>query len=76
MRSLLKSESAQTSFEYVLILVVVMIMVISVMGKVRERLIGTAFPCPDKDPSLGCRITRVVSSFGSSGPNYRFFTLR
>jgi Flp pilus assembly pilin Flp len=71
----LSCEKGQTSIEYVLMLVVVMTMIISVMGRVRERLIGTEFPCPADDKTLGCVVSRSVSSFGST-PDFRFFRLK
>ena len=69
------NDKGQTGIEYILMIVVMMTIIISMMGRIRERLLGNVFPCPTDDNSLGCVITRSVSSFGS-GPNFRFFRLR
>jgi hypothetical protein len=69
------NDKGQTGIEYILLLVVMMTIIISLMSRVRERLIGSVFPCPNDDQSLGCVITRSVSTFGS-GPRFRFFRLR
>ena len=69
-------ESGQTSVEYILMLAVVMIMIINILGAVKERLIAEQTPCPPNDDSIGCTIFRAVASFGTTDDNFRFFTLR
>jgi len=72
----LKSESGQTSVEYILLLAVAIAIIMTIMGNVRDRLIARETPCPETDRSLGCTITRGVSSFGATSPSFRFFRLR
>ena len=71
----MSNHKGQAGIEYILMMVCMMTIIISLMGKIRERLLGSEFPCPNDDVSLGCVITRSVSSFGSDG-TYRRFNLR
>lgn len=68
-------ESGQTSVEYILMLAVLVVIITSIMGSIQERLIGET-PCADTDNSLGCTITRSISSFGATGEGFRYFQLR
>jgi len=70
------TQSGQTSVEYILLLVVVMFMIITIMRNVKNRLIAQQNPCPITDKSLGCTISRAVSTFGTSDPNFRYFQVR
>jgi Flp pilus assembly pilin Flp len=71
-----KDHKGQTSVEYILMLAVVMVLIINILGSVRDRLMSSQTPCPPNDDSLGCTISRSVASFGTSGDNFRFFRLR
>lgn len=69
-------QSGQTSLEYILLLAVVMFMIVNILGKVKDQLVAEQNPCPATDQSIGCTISRAVSSFGTSDETFRFFTLR
>lgn len=70
------NQGGQTSIEYILLLVVVMFMIISIMKTIKQRLIAEQNPCPISDKSLGCTISRSVSTFGTSDPSFRYFQIR
>lgn len=71
----MSNDKGQTGIEYVLLMVCMMTIIISLMGRIRESLLGSEFPCPNNDNSIGCVITRSISSFGSD-VSYRRFNLR
>ncbi|MEC7275269.1 MAG: hypothetical protein VXV96_03030 [Bdellovibrionota bacterium] len=71
-----KSESAQTSVEYILLVGVMAFVIFTVLGNVRDRILADQNPCPPEDTSLGCSLSRVIDGFGTTDPNFRYFTLR
>ncbi len=69
-------DRGQTSVEYILMIAVVAYMIITIMGNIRDQLIAEQTPCPANDTSIGCTISRAVSSFGSPDASFRFFQIR
>lgn len=70
------NESGQTSVEYILLVATMAFVIFTVLGNVRDRILSSQNPCPPEDRSLGCSITRVLSGFGTTDPNFRYFNLR
>lgn len=76
------SKLGQTSVEYILLLAAMITIITSLLSGVRDRLISRQTPCPAADKSIGCTISRAISSFGASAgvdperPSFRFFSLR
>ncbi len=80
-KKVLNNDHGQTSVEYILLLAAMITIITSILSSVRNRLIANQDTCLDTNQSIGCVITRSISSFGSNSadpdnPSFRFFTIR
>ena len=71
MKLILRNERAQTSVEYIFMLVVVLTIIFSLMGMVRNFLITESGECTPSDQALVCKLQR---SFTPSN-DYKYFRL-
>ncbi len=71
MKKFRSSELGQTSVEYILMLVVVVALMFTVMGMVRNFLVTESGECNPGDQALVCKVQGL---FGND-PKYRYFTL-
>lgn len=69
-------EKGQTSVEYILLLAAMSVIIFSLLTGIRDRILPRVRPCPENDPTLGCKLARIVDSMGSTDPSFRFFRLR
>lgn len=76
LRKLSKNEKGQTSVEYILLVAAMAAVIFSIFSGLKDRILPGATPCPDADKSLGCQLSRVVNSMGSTDPTFRYFRLR
>lgn len=71
-----KDEKGQTSVEYILLLAAMSVIIFSLLTGIRDRILPRVRPCPENDPTLGCKLARIVDSMGSTDPTFRYFRLR
>ena len=71
MLKLIRGQKGQTAIEYVFMLIVVVTMMYSVMGMVKNFLVTESGECGPSDEALVCRMQRVLRSDGG----FRYFKL-
>lgn len=71
MKKLVSGAQGQTSVEYVLMLIVVVALMFTVMGMVRNFLVTETGECRPGDKALVCKVQHL---FGNH-PSYKYFTL-
>lgn len=71
-----KGSRGQTSVEYILLVAAMSAIIFSILSGLRDRIIPRITPCPETDVSLGCQLSRIVSSMGTADPNFRYFRIR
>ena len=76
MKRIFKNERGQTSVEYILLVGAMAAVIFSILSGLRARILPAQTPCPETDQSLGCSLSRIVESMGSTDPTFRYFRLR
>lgn len=71
-----KGQRGQTSVEYILLVGAMAAIIFSLLSGLRDRIVPRVNPCPEDDQTLGCQISRVVSSMGTTDPTFRYFRVR
>jgi len=69
-------EEGQTSVEYILLVAAMAVVIFSILGGLRTRILPSANPCPPEDTTLGCQLSRIVQSLGTTDPSFRYFRIR
>ena len=70
-----KDDRGQASLEYTLLLLVIVILIFSVLGTVRGRLVGDGVCTPGSE-ALVCRLQETYSGPSYFGGTFEFFRLR
>ena len=65
-----KNDKGQTAVEYILMLAVILLILLSVFSIIRERVLAGAENCTPEQKSLICRFHRIFSD-----DQFRFFRL-
>ncbi|MCF8060248.1 MAG: hypothetical protein K9K67_13185 [Bacteriovoracaceae bacterium] len=69
-------EEGQTSVEYILLVGAMAAVIFSILSNLRGRILPGSNPCPPEDRSMGCGLSRIVESLGTTDPNFRYFRIR
>jgi len=69
-----RSTKGQTAVEYVLMLAVIGVIIVSTMGKVKTYLVGNGNTCDKTDKALLCSIKRVMLG-DPQGVAFRYFSV-
>jgi hypothetical protein len=65
-------QKGQTSIEYVMMMAVVVALAVSIMGIVRERVLGPGGECPPGDKSILCSFENIFNRTDG----FRYFSIK
>ncbi|MFT6069194.1 MAG: Flp pilus assembly pilin Flp [Bacteriovoracaceae bacterium] len=76
MNKLLNQELGQTVVEYVLLMFVMVIVIISGMGQVKEWFLANSDNCNGNSKSFVCKMDKTFNGTFNSYGSMRYFTIR
>lgn len=76
MNKLLTQEEGQTVVEYILLMFVMVIVIISAMGQVQEWFLADAKNCTENSKSFTCKMDKTFNQTFNSYGSMRYFVIR